>query len=203
MERFSHMAESMAVQHLERARAGQKLQEAILYIALDEKLERLKNLFVATCMGVERSVGPEEMKVFEKCRGDVPENTAKEILRLLRRLRKPGTAEELGSEAGLPAEAPVVEGEERMAVNRELTRVLAIEIEALEKRILKPDEDPDEPRAQFDRDEILAKAQPKAALMNRGEESSLRQVWRTTQLLMKIKKAAQNQKDVKNEDCSQ
>jgi hypothetical protein len=134
----------------------------------------------------------------------VAENTAKEILRLLLRLRKPGTTEEF--DPGLLAqagEAPAAEGDERMAVNRDLTRVLAREIEALEKRIHEPDEDPDEARAQFDRDEILAKAQPKAALMNRGEESSLRQVWRTTQLLMKIKKAAQNQKDVKNEDCSQ
>jgi hypothetical protein len=205
LERFNHMQESLAVKHLEKAQQGKKLLGAMLCISLDEQIERLKSLFVATCMGrgLESSVGPEEMKVFEKCREDVPENTAKEILRLLLRLRKPGAPEEL--DPGLRAqvgEVPVAEGEERTAAGRDLTRVLAREIEALEKRFLQ-EEDPDEARAQFDRDEILAKAQPHAALMNRGEESSLRQVWRTAQLLIEIKKAAQKQKDVKNEDCSQ
>jgi hypothetical protein len=35
------------------------------------------------------------------------------------------------------------------------------------------------------------------------EDSSLRQVWRITNLLMKIKQEASTQRDVKNEGCSQ
>jgi hypothetical protein len=35
------------------------------------------------------------------------------------------------------------------------------------------------------------------------EDSSLRQVWRITNLLMKIKQGARTQRDVKNEGCSQ
>jgi hypothetical protein len=58
--------------------------------------------------------------------------------------------------------------------------MLEAEIERLSGRILRPDEDPDKARAQFDRDEILAVGQPNAALINGGEESSLRQLWRST-----------------------
>jgi hypothetical protein len=205
MERFDRIQESLAVKHLERALEGKKRLEAITCMPLIEKMERLKALFAATCMDREGSVGPQEMKVFEKTCRDVPEQKAKEILLLLLRLRKPGPAEDLDSEAGLLAKAgeiPVAEGEERAATREELVRLLAPEIERLERRILRPDEDPDEARARFDRDEILAGGQPQAALMTRGEESSLRQVWRTTNLLMRIKQGARTQRDVKNEDRS-
>ena len=176
-ERFDRVQESMAVKHLERAQEGKKYGHAMVCMPLMEKLERLKDLFAATCLDFDSTFGPEEMKVFEKARGDVTEKTANEILLLLLRLRKPGTAEILSPEAGLVAgvgEVPVAEGEERKVVCRELIRVLAAEIEDLEKRILGPEEVADEAQAQFARDEILARGQEKAALMNRGEESSLR-----------------------------
>jgi hypothetical protein len=91
-------------------------------------------------------------------------------------------------------EIPVVEGEGRRAARLELGALLAPEIERLQKQFLQPREGADSVQAQFERDIILAKAQQEAAEMNRWEESSLRQVWRTTQLLMKIKKAAQTEK---------
>jgi len=206
MERFHRMAESMAVKHLEQARKNKEIKEAIFCMPLIEKMERLEELYRATCLDQYPIVGPEEMQVFEKCRGDLPAEKAKEILELLLRLRKPGAAEDLGPAAKRldpDGEIPAAEGEERNAAWRDLGRVLAFEIEALEKRIFEPDEDPDEARAQFDRDEILARGQEKAALMNRGEESSLRQVLRITHLLMNIKKVARTPKNIENEGCSQ
>jgi hypothetical protein len=96
---------------------------------------------------------------------------------------------------------PVAEGEGRKVVWRELTGVLARQIEPLEKRILGDDEDP--VQAQFDRDKMLADAQPKAALMNQGEESRLRQVLRITKLLMNIKRRARPEEKIENGECSQ
>ena len=206
MERFDRIQESLAVKHLERALETKKLREAFVCMPLIEKMERLKDLFAATCMDLEGSVGPQEMKLFEQAYGNVPEEKAKEILLLLLRLRKAGPAEDLDPGGRALAEAgeiPVAEGEERVAVREELVRLLVPEIESLERRILRPEEESDEARARFDRDEILAAAQPCTALMTRGEESSLRQVWRITNLLMKIKQGARTQRDVKNEGCSQ
>ena len=41
-----------------------------------------------------------------------------------------------------------------------------------------------------------------AMLMQRMEDSSLRQLWRLTHVLIKVRKGAQSQKDVKNEGTS-
>jgi hypothetical protein len=45
---------------------------------------------------------------------------------------------------------------------------------------------------------ILASALPEAEFMNRAEESSLRQVWRATELLRKVKKAVRAKMTIKN-----
>ena len=206
MERFDRIQESLAVKHLERALETKKRLEACVCMPLIEKLERLKALFGADCLDREGSVGPQDMKLFEQARGDVPEEKANQILLLLLRLRKGGPAEDLYPKASELAEAgeiPVAEGEEREAARQEIIHSLVPEIESLQRRIFRPEEESDDPHARFDRDEILAGVQPRAALMTRGEESSLRQVWRTTRLLMKIKQEARMQKDVKNEGCSQ
>ena len=204
MERFYRMAESLAVTHLEQARKNREVKEAFLLMPLIEKVERLKELFSATCADWDSSVGPKEMQVFENCRGDLPAEKAKEVLVLLLRLRKLAATDDLGPAAKLldPHGAiPPAEGEERMVVRRELCAALARQIEPIEKRFLEGDEDP--VQAQFERDKMLADAQPKTALMNRGEESSLRQVLRITNLLMNIKKEARPQEKIENADCSQ
>jgi hypothetical protein len=204
MERFHRMAESLAVNHLEQARKNHELKDAILLMPFIERMERLKELFNVTCADWESNIGPEEMQVFENCRGDLPEEKAKEVLVLLLRLRKPGVTDDLGPAAKLldpDGAIPAAEGEERMGVRRELGAVLARQVEPLEKRILGHEEDP--VQAQLERDKVLADAQPKAALMNQGEESSLRQVLRITKLLMNIKRAARLQEKIENAECSQ
>ena len=206
MERFHRMAESLAVKHLEKVQETRQQVEALLWLPLDAKLDRLKDLFAGTCMEMEVSIGPAEMALFEKVRADLPAELAFQILRQLVRLR---TTE---STAGLlPAtlqladadEIPMAQGEERAAAQRELTNLLVPEIEKVEKRVLQPDEDPKGIPAQRERDVILAKAQPDAALLTRGEESSLRKVWRSTHLLMKIRETTGKHKNIKNEECSQ
>lgn len=59
------------------------------------------------------------------------------------------------------------------------------EIEPHEKRFI---EGQDEAQRQMERDRTLAKAQPEAELMNRAEDSRLRQVLRLPRLLPRIKK---------------
>jgi hypothetical protein len=198
MERFHRLGESLAVKHLQEARKKQQLKDAIFCMPLIEKMERLEGLYDAACLDMEDFVGPEAMQVFEKCRGDLPAEKSKVVLELLLRLRKPGAGEELGPAAKRPdldGTIPAAEGEERKAAQRELGAVLAGEIGPLQKRIM--GDQPDEAQAQFDRDQMLAQAQPQAGLMNRAEESSLRQLWRTTNLLMKIQKERKKQKEVK------
>jgi hypothetical protein len=114
MERFHRIQESLAVKHLQKVQEGKRQVEALICLPFIEKMERLKEL---AYVSVNREiVSSTEMKLFEKTPGGVPEKTAKEILRLLLRLRKPGTTEELGPEAellGEDCEVPVAEGGSR------------------------------------------------------------------------------------------
>jgi len=50
---------------------------------------------------------------------------------------------------------------------------------------------------------MLTQAQKEAAQLYRWEDSSLRQVWRITQLLVKIKKVGEAPRDIKNEGWSE
>jgi hypothetical protein len=49
---------------------------------------------------------------------------------------------------------------------------------------------------------LMAPNDENALLMQRMEDSSLRQLWRVTNVLIKVRKGALSQKDVKNEGCS-
>jgi len=201
MERFHRMAESLMVEHLEKTRKHKQIGEAILLAPLFEKYERLNELGGAVCMTCKTPLGPEALQVFEKCRGDLPAEKAMQVLQLMLRLREPGAQGDFGPSEKMLEERgkiPAAEGEERKAASRDLMALLAEEIEPLEKRIR--GEDPDQARAQIERDQMLAEAQPKVALMSRGEESNLRQLWRTTHLLLKVQKEAKTQKDVKMKD---
>lgn len=201
MERFHRMAESLAVKYLQEAQKKQQFKGAIFLMPFIEKMERLKELFGAACDDPDHFVGPQAMQVFEKCRGDLSAEKSKVVLELLLRLRKPGANEDLGPAAKLldpEGRIPAAEGEERKAAWQQLGDILALEIQPLQKRIV--GEEADETQAQFDRDQLLAGAQTELALMNRGEELSLRQLWRTTNLLMKIQKERKKQKEVKMKD---
>jgi hypothetical protein len=203
MERFDRIQESLAVTHLERASEFKKVREAHVGLALIERMELLKDLFGAVCMEKESSVGPQELKLLEQAYHGLLQGKAKEILPLLLRLPKPGTAgvpHPEGMALAELGEIRVAEGEERETARQDLVDLLVPEIESLERRILEPKEEPDPTRARFAQDELLAGAQTRTALIIRGEESNLRQVWRLTNLLLRIKKAARNKKkDVENE----
>ena len=189
MERFHRMAESLPVKYLQEAQKKRQFKEGIFCMPLIEKMERLEQFYDAACLDPDGFVGPAAMQEFEKCRGDLPAEKSQVVLELLLRLRKPGAAEDLGPAAKRldpDGTIPAAEGEQRIATQRELGTILAQEIGPLQKRIT--GDEPDQAQAQFDRDQMLAAAQPQTALMNRGQESSLRQLWRTTNLLMKIQK---------------
>jgi hypothetical protein len=203
MNRFHRIAESMAVKHLERAQQRKILGQAIMTMPLIQKMERLEALFAQTCCDESLYVGPEAVRLFEACRADLPAEKAPEVLRLLARLREPGTRLELGPLGCLlegDEPLPAAEGEERHAAWRELAGALADEIQPLKDRIC--GENQDEAQAQFDRDQCLAGVQPEATLMNRGEESSLRQLWRTTNLLLRVQKTARDKEMLENDERS-
>jgi hypothetical protein len=190
MERFHRMGESLAVENLQEKHKTMRQVEALLWLPLSAKMERLKDLFIATCLEKEARVGPAEMLLFEKAQADLPEELAKEVLQRLVRLRASESTAGLLPKTVQLADAdqiPMVIGEERRAVRLEIVNLLTPEMEKLEKRLDEPDKDPNGIPAQFERDVMLAKGQPEAAVLARGEESGLRKAWRSTQLLMKIR----------------
>ena len=142
-------------------------------------------------MEPEGDADPRVMKLFAKCRGGVSAGKRDGIEELLLRLRPaaPATAP-----AGPPEshdgdqQVSAAEGQERVAARRDLSHLLAVEIQDLKSRIIGPCQGPE--RAQIERDMLLAGAVPEVEFLMHAEESSLRQVWRATELLRKVKSAA-------------
>jgi hypothetical protein len=189
-ERFDHMAESVSVKHLEQSQGSKALVMGHQCLQLDQQMKHVDALAYAVS-GLKAVVSAPELKLFENCREGLSAEKAKEILVLLVRLREPGTDLELGPLAELLSEdVPAAEGEEREPVRAKLVRSLEAESGSLMERILAPDENPDAALAQFDRDQMLVAGQTHASVLRQAEELSLRQLWRTTNLLLKIKARA-------------
>jgi len=186
VNRYDRMGESMAARHLEHAQEVKTQVEAITLMPVFNQLERIKALFHGVCLADEPTFGPAEMPLFLHCSGDVPDEKARDILHCLLRLRQPGSAEEI---PGLPEDAgqfPPAEGDERTKVCRQLDSLVAQEIRSREARLLG---EPDDDQKRIDRDEMMAAGLPKAADIKRSEESSLRELWRTIHLLLKVQQA--------------
>jgi hypothetical protein len=158
------------------------------------KIDRLRALLEAVCSPPDVEVGGAEITLLEKCQQDLLPEDQQEILGLMLRLRKPGTPSGLAPTGGAVADVPAAEGEERRKVRLDLYQLLMSVIDPLEQEFVSGR---DEMEERIERDHVLAASESDAKLLRRGEEASLREVWRIAKLLISIRRT-RNAKNIEN-----
>ena len=146
-----------------------------------ENLERYEDLATALAR---RGNGPTpaEIQTFVKHFGDDPSEEMQEFFLLLKSLNK------------------LEEGPERKAARRK-ARAQLREMEERYRRVcVKFAEQLDEMQSPENLAALTAPQDEKSLLMQRMEDSSLRQLWRLTNMLFKVRNGALTLRDVKNED---
>jgi hypothetical protein len=185
IERFHRVAESLAVKNWQAARTQNTELRTLKKVPLMNKIDRLRALFEAVCSPPDVEVGGAEITLLEKCQQDLLPENKREILGLMLRLRKPGTPSGLAPAGGAVADLSAAEGEERRKVRLDLYQLLMSVIDPLEQQFISGR---DEMEEWIERDHALAAAESDAKLLRRGEEASLREVWRIAKLLISIRR---------------
>jgi len=133
-------------------------------------------------------------------RGDGP--TAAEIHSFAEKFGDDSTEEMQGFILLLKSLNKLAEGPERRAARRK-ARAQLIEInERYRRACVKIAERLDELDSPESLAALAAPQDEKSLLMQRMEDSNLRQLWRLTNVLFKVRNGALTRRDVKNEDCS-
>ena len=114
--------------------------------------------------------------------GDDPSEEMKEFFLLLKSLNK------------------LEEGPERKAARRQARAQLREMKETYRRACLQMAEQLDEMQSPENLAALVAPQDEKSLLMQRMEDSSLRQLWRLTNMLFKVRNGALTLRDVKNED---
>jgi len=176
MERSDRVQESIAVRQLERQAERRDFREAYVRQHTETVIERMKALAAAAAKA-DYCADPSEIELFQSLYGPEPDRWAKRILALLRDLLKPA-----------PAGAEAAERKARDEARKELQRLLWEVIRASENEAEQESDLSTDTTSRFERDEMLAPVHTQAALMMRMEDSSFLQVWRLTDMLMRLKR---------------
>ncbi len=212
-DRAIRIQDSLAVRKLEKKQEN-RLFLVVYGRALAEKAAAHFQALAAEVVREDYFTCPAHIERFAELYESDPDRIPKTPLALLRRLRKPGSVappsimddaepeDEVMDDPEPEAERPA-EGAEREEARKQLGEWLAEQIRSCQKTIAACDEEPCEPTSPYERDAMLVPDHPQAALMLRMEESSFRQMWRLTNLLLRIKGQAQGVAPPRNEGPSQ
>jgi hypothetical protein len=125
-----------------------------------------------------------EIQAFVKSRDDNPDAEMQEFILLLKSLNKPA------------------EERERKAARRKARSQLHRMMESYRVLCWQLARQAEKVRSSENLAALMAPRDQNALLMQRMEDSNLRQLWRLTNTLIKVRKGALTKKDVKNEDRS-
>ena len=181
MKRAERMQDGLALKRIKAAQEIQQITTAPQRVRAYENLERYEDLAVALRR---RGSGPTaaEIHTFVKYFGDDPSEEMREFLLLLKSLNK------------------LEEGPERKAARRK-ARAQLKELEESYRRVcIKMAEQLDEMKSPENLAALMAPQDEKSLLMQRMEDSSLRQLWRLTNMLFRVRNGALTLRDVKNEE---
>jgi len=179
MKRAKRMQDGLALKRIKAAQQIQQIATAPQRLRAHENLERYEGLAVALRR---RGSGPTaaEIHAFVKYSGDDPSQEMREFLLLLKSLDK------------------LAEGPERKAAHRK-ARAQLNELEESYRRVcVKMAEQLDEMQSPENLAALTAPQDEKSLLMQRMEDSSLRQLWRLTNMLFRVRNGGLTLRDVKN-----
>ena len=202
MKRAERMQDGLAAKRVQGAKQMQEFTGLSQRIRAADNLARYETLAGALA----RRDGPTraEIRTFVKSFGDDPGADMQEFFLLLRSLEKPAeeeqgpAAESLGTGPG----KPVAEEREWKAARRKARAQLKEMTESYRRVCVQLAEQLDDMQSPENLAAMMAPQDEKALLMQRMEDSSLRQLWRLTNVLFKVRNGALTHRDVKNEGTS-
>ena len=199
MQRAERMQDGLA---MKRIQGRMQIEE---FAALSQVSRAADNLerFEILAAALARRDGPTraEVRTFVESCGDNPGADMQEFFLLLRSLEKPAAkpgpaAESLGTGPGKPE----AEERERKAARRKARAQLDQMMEGYRRVCVRLSQQADNVRSCENMAALMAPQDENALLMQRMEDSNLRQLWRLTNTLIKVRNGALTHKDVKNED---
>ena len=203
MQRSERMQDGLAVK---RVQSGMQTEDLLAASRLARTYDTQKRLVGLGTALTRRDYIPSaaEIQAFVNSFGSNPSPEMQKVFLLLQSLGKaaqeePGPASEsLGTEPMKPG----AEGREREAARRELQALLDELIGTYRNACSQLLQQCENVRSPENRAALMAPKDENALLMQRMEDSSLRQLWRLTNVLIKVRNGALTQKDVKNEGRS-
>jgi hypothetical protein len=199
MKRAERMQDNLALKRIQGAKQIQEFTGRSQLVRAADNLARYETLAGALA----RRDGPRraEIRTFVKSLGDNPEAEMQEFFLLLRSLEKPEPgpgAESLGTGPGKP------EAEERewKAARRKARAQLNEMMESYRRVCVQLSEQVEYMQSPENLAALMAPQDENALLMQRMEDSSLRQLWRLTNVLFRVRNGALSPRDVKNEGTS-
>jgi hypothetical protein len=183
MQRAERMREGVAIKLIQQQTQIQERVAQDRFMQVADKVEPFQCMKKALAR---RDDGPTraEIQSFVKSCGGSESTEVQEIILLLKSLNEP------------------LEEQERKAVRRKARSLLKKLMDAFDDPLYRLSRQIDKVRSPENLAAIIAPKDATALLMQRSEESNLRQLSRLTNTLIKIRSGALHQKDVKNEDCS-
>jgi len=203
MQRSERMQDGLAMKRVASGMQSEELLTGSKLLRNYRAQERLETLGTAlTCRDYLPSAA--EIQAFAENLGSNPSPEMQRVFVLLQALGKPpqdnpGPASE--SLDTLPIE-PAGEGPEPEAARQELQVLLDELADTYRKACSLLMQQCENVRSPENRAALMAPQDENALLMQRMEDSSLRQLWRLTNVLIKVRNGALTQKDVKNEGRS-
>jgi hypothetical protein len=202
MKRAERMQDGLALKRIEGAKQMQDFTVRCQFVQNYENLERYENLADALA----RRDGPTraEINTFVEGFGKDPDAEMQEFFVLLRSLEKQEEEEEGSAteSAGSVPEKPEAEEREWKAARRKARAQLNEMKENYRRSCVQSKEQLENMQSAENLAALVAPQDQNALLMQRMEDSNLRQLWRLTNVLFKLRNGALAQRDVKNEGTS-
>jgi hypothetical protein len=202
MKRAERMQDGLALKRIQGAKQIQEFAGLAQLTRAADNLERYETLAAALA----RRAGPtrDEIQTFVESFGDDPSADMQEFFVVLCSLEKPAE-EEAGSAAeslGTGPGKPEAEEGERKAARRKARTQLNEMMESYRRACVQLSEQVENMQSPENLAALMAPQDDKSLFMQRMEDSSLRQLWRLTNVLFKVRNGALTHKDVKNEGTS-
>ena len=181
MKRAKRMQDGLALNHIQAAMESQDARVLPHRLLAHENLDYYDDLtFALDRRG--NSPTPAEIHTFVEHFKDDPSEEMKEFFLLLKSLNK------------------LEKGPERNAARRKARVQLQALIESYQRVCLRVEEHFDELRSPESLAALIAPRDENALLLQRMEDSSLRKLWRLTNMLFRVRNGGLTLRDVKNED---
>jgi hypothetical protein len=201
MQRSDRIQDGLAVKRVRSGMRQEDLANAPRLVWIHDTYERLTALGVAL-RRPDYFPSAAEIQAFEGGFGREAPAAIQELFPLLRALGQaaPNEPAPAGDSRGTERSETAAEGQQREAARRKLDEALYNVAFTYRRALDSLTEELEKIRSAENVAALMAPSEETATLMQRMEDSSLRQLWRLTNLLIRIRSGALASKDVKNAD---